>query len=812
MEARILETGFDEDFSLFASHPDAGTHLEPDVADLLDPDAGDLDEYAALASRLAAEAGDLPGDLMGAGSSLYSAARSGGAGGALGAVGQMALGRAARAKGAVGTIGRLGQAAFSGAQSGGAGGALGGLAQAGSSMLGGAIKSTGAAKKTEGIAMGIGAATGGALGSMLGPIGTALGSAVGGFLGKAINSFGHWFAGLFKKKKKPSFAEHLKKVDPRLFAAMKAFHPTTLKALGPDPLSLYPPAMAAKLRAQIRKFGGKAALAPAQVLKILHKGGLDSAIRKAKALGKSILPRNVAGLDDAPPGGFSAPRIATLPRGPIEVISLEARRVRDALASNPALRALNARQLGDRLLVSAHAAIEGQEALLRSAGLDGQMHGESLDVAMSRRGRPRVAGSSRRLSPRKVRVLRAAPRPAGYAFNALLPEGQRRLVALVPALRGIDTGRARMLMGGLSTRDASGLDADPHFYIIESGDTGQKIAKMFTGDQSRWPELVAANPSTKDPTYGFKANVGQKVRLPDSWVPQPQAEDDTPTVPTVPTVPTPSVPSAGQGYAYVVQSGDTGQTIAKRFTGDINRWPELVAANPTTASPEYGFKANVGQKVMLPPSWWASAANVPGAIPLGGAPAPSPAPAPAPAPPPPGGMGPGSPPPGLPQLPPLPTQPPNAPDVITGGPTYAKAQTDLAAWARATGASDPADFGAQLSDISGVRDDRSVGAIMSYQMWAPQHLKGQAPLRTDGELDQATFVSLETMLPQLLGKLGGQAPPSPAPPPAPPGFPSPPVPPGLPAPPLPGPAPAPSTSGGGGGLLPLVGVLAALVL
>lgn len=57
-------------------------------------------------------------------------------------------------------------------------------------------------------------------------------------------------------------------------------------------------------------------------------------------------------------------------------------------------------------------------------------------------------------------------------------------------------------------------------YTVQSGDTGEKIALAFTGAKNRWPELVTANPSLKDPTYGLRIYAGQKINIPPSWAPQ----------------------------------------------------------------------------------------------------------------------------------------------------------------------------------------------------------------------------------------------------------------------------------------------------
>jgi len=54
-------------------------------------------------------------------------------------------------------------------------------------------------------------------------------------------------------------------------------------------------------------------------------------------------------------------------------------------------------------------------------------------------------------------------------------------------------------------------------YIVQAGDTGEKIAERFTGTKNRWPELAAANPKLKDPVYGIRLFTGKTINLPDAW-------------------------------------------------------------------------------------------------------------------------------------------------------------------------------------------------------------------------------------------------------------------------------------------------------
>ena len=56
-------------------------------------------------------------------------------------------------------------------------------------------------------------------------------------------------------------------------------------------------------------------------------------------------------------------------------------------------------------------------------------------------------------------------------------------------------------------------------YIIQAGDTPSKLAKRFVNKEGRWPEFCKANPQFKShATYGCVFYVGNKAKLPDSWV------------------------------------------------------------------------------------------------------------------------------------------------------------------------------------------------------------------------------------------------------------------------------------------------------
>jgi hypothetical protein len=71
------------------------------------------------------------------------------------------------------------------------------------------------------------------------------------------------------------------------------------------------------------------------------------------------------------------------------------------------------------------------------------------------------------------------------------------------------------------------------------------------------------------------------------------------------------------GAQWIVEKGDTGSGIAKKLTGNANRWTELRALNPNVMNrgadlvKKYGFPIYVGDKINLPASWIKTSTSTP---------------------------------------------------------------------------------------------------------------------------------------------------------------------------------------------------------
>lgn len=179
-------------------------------------------------------------------------------------------------------------------------------------------------------------------------------------------------------------------------------------------------------------------------------------------------------------------------------------------------------------------AARGQN-LLRAAGQQAaQYAGSRMPAAVSKQvkaiiprgttamqfGRPSY-GLPPSVSPENVRriVNRVSPRrpqlgparvsqAAKAAFRPLSMKARSMLVRALPSMRG----------------EVSGLSESGGEWIVESGDTGSKIAQKLTGNANRWTELKSVNPTIMNrpasvvKKYGFPIYVGDKVKLPSSWI------------------------------------------------------------------------------------------------------------------------------------------------------------------------------------------------------------------------------------------------------------------------------------------------------
>lgn len=142
--------------------------------------------------------------------------------------------------------------------------------------------------------------------------------------------------------------------------------------------------------------------------------------------------------------------------------------------------------------------------------------------------------------------------------DALLQETEARLQAgqelLKPVLAQTQYNTAAQpnqpVMGGI--------------YVVQGGDTLSSIAQRAYGDASLWLAIYEANVGVIGGNPGM-IYPGQSLRIPIAA--RPVAQNT-------------SVQDQGQGQGiYTVERGDTLSSIAQRFFGNADLWPQLHAAN-----------------------------------------------------------------------------------------------------------------------------------------------------------------------------------------------------------------------------------------
>jgi hypothetical protein len=169
---------------------------------------------------------------------------------------------------------------------------------------------------------------------------------------------------------------------------------------------------------------------------------------------------------------------------------------------------------------------------------------------LPRSASPENIASARRLS---VGLRRPDFRPqiqsknARASFRPLSMSARQMLVNALPHMRG----------------EVSGLTETGAQWIVESGDTGSKIALKLTGNANRWTELRAINKTgyRLNPDmvkkYGFPVRLGEKLNLPASWIKvtaqtASQSAPATPSQSAPPPVAMPAGDIAAQGQARTI--------------------------------------------------------------------------------------------------------------------------------------------------------------------------------------------------------------------------------------------------------------------
>lgn len=205
---------------------------------------------------------------------------------------------------------------------------------------------------------------------------------------------------------------------------------------------------------------------------------------------------------------------------------------------------------------SADTASDDADLVLARARVGTQQTPAPVVVAPTRRS---PASSDEEVGVMKPNDIK--PDEAGTTADRATP--RRRPTAASPAARGTAT------------------PPKPAYteYVIQSGDTFSALAVREYGHARHAGRIIDANPGV-DPR---RLQVGMTIKLPapeeaktssgtatasTSAQPQPPAASPTRTVPAVPPA-----------RAYTVKAGEGWFSLAQKFLGDANRWPELYELN-----------------------------------------------------------------------------------------------------------------------------------------------------------------------------------------------------------------------------------------
>lgn len=128
-------------------------------------------------------------------------------------------------------------------------------------------------------------------------------------------------------------------------------------------------------------------------------------------------------------------------------------------------------------------------------------------------------------------------------------------------------------------------------FVVKPGDSPWTLALQWTGQASRWPELVVANPHKPRSRDGNFATLhpGEELDVPQAWLaersrPDAAGLDDTPTTPDLPPSSAPLMGAAGPALRAVAtypKGADRGKAwLDEDFFLEVLKLARDIGANP----------------------------------------------------------------------------------------------------------------------------------------------------------------------------------------------------------------------------------------
>ena len=173
-----------------------------------------------------------------------------------------------------------------------------------------------------------------------------------------------------------------------------------------------------------------------------------------------------------------------------------------------------------------------------------------------------------------------------------------KLEPVHPVAAAVVATRAKQIATAPATPEPTQGEPGDRIYTVVAGDNPTRIGQRLAGraDPGMVRELAASNPTIAERIVAGDLRVGERLKIPSSWIGTP-VPSDTAIITTA---------------TYGVVAGDSPAKIAKKLTGSsaAARVAELAAANASKATrikagqlTPYNAKTGAGDLLVIPESW-----------------------------------------------------------------------------------------------------------------------------------------------------------------------------------------------------------------